>query len=219
MRGRRNRTTRASRTRSWSIGSPVPRRSPVPGHGACGVSHPHEGSVRLRLRRHGRDDPAGADVHPRPHVRPGPGACGDCATEMHRSSSGTGTWRPSPSPRTRCSTRPCSSHTRRDIVPAPESAHAVRGAIDEATAARDAGEERASSSGCRVTGRSTCRHDYLNGRLPEVEYRQEDVTASMASVPDVPPILVRRALHLRLVRPRRGRTPPRRASRPRATRA
>ena len=27
--------------------------------------------------------------------------------------------------------------------------------------------------------------DYLNGRLPEVEYRQEDVEAAMASVPDV----------------------------------
>jgi tryptophan synthase beta chain len=28
--------------------------------------------------------------------------------------------------------------------------------------------------------------DYLHGRLPEVEYRQEDVVAAMASVPDVP---------------------------------
>jgi tryptophan synthase beta chain len=28
--------------------------------------------------------------------------------------------------------------------------------------------------------------DYLNGRLPEVEYRQEDVAASMEQVPDVP---------------------------------
>ena len=27
--------------------------------------------------------------------------------------------------------------------------------------------------------------DYLNGRLPEVEYRQEDVVASMEQVPDV----------------------------------
>jgi tryptophan synthase beta chain len=28
--------------------------------------------------------------------------------------------------------------------------------------------------------------DYLNGRLPEVEYREEDVAASMGQVPDVP---------------------------------
>jgi hypothetical protein len=28
--------------------------------------------------------------------------------------------------------------------------------------------------------------DYMNGRLPEVEFRAEDVAASMQSVPDVP---------------------------------
>jgi hypothetical protein len=28
--------------------------------------------------------------------------------------------------------------------------------------------------------------DYLNGRLPEVEYREEDVLTAMAQVPDVP---------------------------------
>ena len=74
------------------------------------------------------------------------------------------------------------------IVPAPESAHAIKGAIDEAIAARDAGEERVILLGLSGHGAFDMQayDDYLNGRLPEVEFREEDVTASMASVPDVP---------------------------------
>jgi tryptophan synthase beta chain len=74
------------------------------------------------------------------------------------------------------------------ILPAPEPTHAIKVAIDEALAAKEAGESR-------VILFNLCGHghfdmqaydDYLNGRLPEVEYRQEDVVAAMASVPDVP---------------------------------
>jgi tryptophan synthase beta chain len=74
------------------------------------------------------------------------------------------------------------------IIPAPESAHAVKGAIDEALAARDAGEERAILLGLSGHGAFDMQayDDYLNGRLPEVEFREEDVAASMRSVPDVP---------------------------------
>ena len=74
------------------------------------------------------------------------------------------------------------------IVPAPESAHAIKGAIDEAIAARDAGEERVILLGLSGHGAFDMQayDDYLNGRLPEVEFREEDVTASMASVPDIP---------------------------------
>jgi tryptophan synthase beta chain len=73
-------------------------------------------------------------------------------------------------------------------VPAPESAHAVRGAIDEANAAREAGEERVILFGLSGHGAYDMQayDDYLNGRLPEVEYREDDVVAAMASVPDVP---------------------------------
>ncbi len=54
------------------------------------------------------------------------------------------------------------------IIPAPEPSHAIKGAIDEAIAAREAGEER-------VILFNLCGHghfdmqaydDYLNGRLP-----------------------------------------------------
>jgi tryptophan synthase beta chain len=74
------------------------------------------------------------------------------------------------------------------IIPAPESAHAVKGAIDEAIAARDAGEERVILLGLSGHGAFDMQayDDYLNGRLPEVEFREEDVAASMRSVPDVP---------------------------------
>ena len=58
------------------------------------------------------------------------------------------------------------------IIPAPEPSHAIKGAIDEALAAKEAGEER-------VILFNLCGHghfdmqaydDYLNGRLPEVEF-------------------------------------------------
>jgi tryptophan synthase beta chain len=74
------------------------------------------------------------------------------------------------------------------IIPAPESAHAVKGAIDEAIAAREAGEERVILLGLSGHGAFDMQayDDYLNGRLPEVEFREEEVAASMRSVPDVP---------------------------------
>jgi tryptophan synthase beta chain len=74
------------------------------------------------------------------------------------------------------------------IVPAPEPAHAIRGAIDEAIAAREAGE-------AKVILFNLCGHghfdmqaydDYLNGRLPEVEFNPADEEAALANLPDVP---------------------------------
>jgi tryptophan synthase beta chain len=74
------------------------------------------------------------------------------------------------------------------IVSAPEPAHAIRGAIDEAVAAREAGEPR-------VILFNLCGHghfdmqaydDYLNGRLPEVEFDPDDEDAALAQLPQVP---------------------------------
>jgi tryptophan synthase beta chain len=74
------------------------------------------------------------------------------------------------------------------IIPAPEPSHAIRAAIDEAEAAKEAGEER-------VILFNLCGHghfdmqaydDYLNGRLPEVEFEDAQVTEAMASLPEVP---------------------------------
>jgi tryptophan synthase beta chain len=74
------------------------------------------------------------------------------------------------------------------IIPAPEPSHAIRAAIDEAEAAKAAGEER-------VILFNLCGHghfdmqaydDYLNGRLPEVEFEDAQVEQAMASLPEVP---------------------------------
>ncbi len=74
------------------------------------------------------------------------------------------------------------------IIPAPEPSHAIMGAIDEAIAAREAGEER-------VILFNLCGHghfdmqaydDYLNGRLPEIEFDPADEEAALANLPDVP---------------------------------
>ena len=74
------------------------------------------------------------------------------------------------------------------IVPPPEPAHAIKGAIEEALAAKEAGEER-------VILFNLCGHghfdmqaydDYLNGRLPEVEFDVADQEAALANLPVVP---------------------------------
>jgi tryptophan synthase beta chain len=74
------------------------------------------------------------------------------------------------------------------IVPAPEPSHAIKGAIDEAMAAKEAGEER-------VILFNLCGHghfdmqaydDFNNGRLPEVEFDPAQEEAALAELPDVP---------------------------------
>jgi tryptophan synthase beta chain len=73
------------------------------------------------------------------------------------------------------------------IVPAPEPSHAIKGAIDEALAAKEAGEER-------VILFNLCGHghfdmqaydDYNNGRLPEVEFDPAEEEAALANLPEV----------------------------------
>ncbi|MFB3739500.1 MAG: TrpB-like pyridoxal phosphate-dependent enzyme [Candidatus Velamenicoccus archaeovorus] len=74
------------------------------------------------------------------------------------------------------------------IVPAPESAHAIKGAIDEAVAAREAGQQRVILLGLSGHGHFDMQayDDYLNGRLPEVEFDPADQEAAMAGLPEVP---------------------------------
>jgi tryptophan synthase beta chain len=76
------------------------------------------------------------------------------------------------------------------IVPAPESAHAIRGAINEAIAARDANEERVILFNLSGHGAYDMQayDDYLNGRLPEVEFDPAAEEDAIAQLPDVPPI-------------------------------
>jgi tryptophan synthase beta chain len=73
------------------------------------------------------------------------------------------------------------------ILPAPEPTHAIRAAIDEALAAREAGESR-------VILFNLCGHGhfdlsayerYLDGSLEDYEYPAEKVEAALAALPAV----------------------------------
>src|SRR3989475_3567984 len=74
------------------------------------------------------------------------------------------------------------------IVPGPEPAHAIKAAIDEAVAAREAGESRVILFNLSGHGHFDMQayDDYLNQRLPEVEFREEEVVAGLAHLPGVP---------------------------------
>lgn len=73
------------------------------------------------------------------------------------------------------------------IIPAPEPSHAILGAIDEAIAAREAGE-------ARVILFNLCGHghfdmqaydDFNNGRLPDFEFDPAEEEAALANLPEV----------------------------------
>jgi tryptophan synthase beta chain len=74
------------------------------------------------------------------------------------------------------------------IIPGPEPAHAIRGVIDEALAAKEAGEERVILFNLSGHGHFDMQAyaDYLAGRLPEIEFDDAEVRASLAALPEVP---------------------------------
>ena len=76
------------------------------------------------------------------------------------------------------------------IVAAPESSHAIKGAIDEAIAAREANEERVILFNLSGHGAYDMQayDDYLNGRLPEIEFDPSAEDAALADLPDLPPL-------------------------------
>jgi tryptophan synthase beta chain len=74
------------------------------------------------------------------------------------------------------------------IVPAPEANHAVKGALDEAIAAREAGEPRVILFNLSGHGHFDMQayDDYLNGRLPDFEFDAADEDVALANLPEVP---------------------------------
>jgi tryptophan synthase beta chain len=71
------------------------------------------------------------------------------------------------------------------IIPAPESAHAIRGAIQEALAAKEAGEERTILFGLSGHGHfDLAAYDaYLGGTLEDPEFSEEDLESALAALP------------------------------------
>src|SRR3954466_4877668 len=71
------------------------------------------------------------------------------------------------------------------IIPAPEPAHAIRATIEEALAAREAGEERVILFGlCGHGNFDLAAYDaYLSGTLEDPEFGQEELDAALAKLP------------------------------------
>ena len=76
------------------------------------------------------------------------------------------------------------------ILPAPEAAHGLRAAIEEAIDAREQGDERVILVNLSGHGYFDMQayDDYLNGRLPEVEFEASDEETALGTLPDVPSI-------------------------------
>src|SRR5438270_9572601 len=74
------------------------------------------------------------------------------------------------------------------IIPAPEPAHAIRAVIEEADAAREAGEARVILFGLCGHGHfDLSAYDaYLAGELTDPEFSEEELGAALASLPDAP---------------------------------
>ena len=92
------------------------------------------------------------------------------------------------------STRPppsrprCASRAAEGIIPAPEPAHALRAAFDEAEAAKQAGEER-------VILVNLCGHGHFDmaaydayhaGELEDLEISEADMQAALERLPEAP---------------------------------
>ncbi len=74
------------------------------------------------------------------------------------------------------------------LIPAPEPAHAIRAVIEEAEAAREAGEPRVILFGLCGHGHfDLSAYDaYLAGRLEDPEFSEDDLAAALASLPEAP---------------------------------
>jgi tryptophan synthase beta chain len=74
------------------------------------------------------------------------------------------------------------------ILPAPEPAHALRVAIDEALKCRESGEKKTILVGLSGHGHFdlAAYDEYLSGRLPDYAYPRELVEQALAQVPQVP---------------------------------
>jgi tryptophan synthase beta chain len=73
------------------------------------------------------------------------------------------------------------------VIPAPEPAHAIAGAIREALAAKEAGEERTILFNLCGHGHfdMTAYEAYLSGSLSDYDYPEAEIVAAMAELPTV----------------------------------
>jgi tryptophan synthase beta chain len=74
------------------------------------------------------------------------------------------------------------------IVPAPESAHAIRGAIDEALDAKKKGDKRVILFNLSGHGNfdMAAYEAYLGGKLKDYAYPEDKVKTALKDLPQVP---------------------------------
>ncbi len=74
------------------------------------------------------------------------------------------------------------------LLPAPEPAHAIRAAIDEAEAAKQAGEPRVILLGLSGHGHfdMSAYDAYLSGSLEDIEFSERDMEAALERLPEAP---------------------------------
>jgi tryptophan synthase beta chain len=73
------------------------------------------------------------------------------------------------------------------IIPAPESAHAIRAAIDEALDAKEKGDQRVILFNLSGHGNLdlTAYQAYIGGQLQDYEYPEKEIEEAMKSLPEV----------------------------------
>ena len=76
------------------------------------------------------------------------------------------------------------------IIPAPEPAHAIRAVIEEADAAREAGEQRVILFGLCGHGHfdMSAYDAYLSGELEDPEFSEQDMEEALSHLPEAPAI-------------------------------
>jgi tryptophan synthase beta chain len=74
------------------------------------------------------------------------------------------------------------------ILPAPEPAHAIRAVLDEAEAAREAGEQRVILFGLCGHGHfdMSAYDAYLSGTLEDIEFSEAEMEAALERLPEAP---------------------------------
>jgi tryptophan synthase beta chain len=77
------------------------------------------------------------------------------------------------------------------LIPAPEPAHAIRAVLEEAEAAKQAGESRVILFGLCGHGHfDLSAYDaYLAGKLEDPEFSQADLDAALAALPEAPALV------------------------------
>src|SRR5437764_115340 len=76
------------------------------------------------------------------------------------------------------------------ILPGPEPAHAIRAVVEEADAAKEAGEQRVILFNLSGHGHfdMSAYEDYLSGKLEDVEFSEQEMEEALARLPEAPAI-------------------------------